>query len=32
VQGRNPRALNFYQRNRFQIREMGLVFHCWIET
>ncbi len=31
VQGRNPRALNFYQRNRFQIREMELVFHCWIE-
>ena len=28
---RNPRALNFYQRNRFQIREMELVFHCWIE-
>ncbi len=31
VQGRNPRALNFYQRNGFQIREMELVFHCWID-
>ncbi len=31
VEGRNPRALNFYQRNRFQIREMELQFHSWIE-